>query len=363
MAALALVSTTLIAGSPASAMSFEDPTSAVVGCETTEFSHGRWILDRNNDGADNERYIIHVSDGYGNTLYFKDITHRLGTGGPATTDILEYSTEPISNPIHFSMTSPAGNSLPEQIAFEATGLCAGLPYLDPPVVSPADFTTPGGVPLSGTLAPFAWDFNGDPLSFSLQTAPTADLVMNTDGTFLYTPGSFLGVDSFVVEVSDGTGNNVPMDVTVTVGDTSDIVIQASPNPAVEAGLVDLTATVSSPNSSADLSGTVEFFYDTASLGTAPVDPATGIAVLPGITFAAGSHQLTAEYSGNTGTAASASEAEVLTVTALDPEPVVPPAPELAATGSGGETVGLMFLGGASLIAGYVLLLRRRTALQ
>ena len=77
----------------------------------------------------------------------------------------------------------------------------------PPQVLPSLNTTLYNTPLSSTLVPFATDADADTLTFSL--LPLAgpkhgELVLNTDGTFTYTPhANWAGVDRFFWQVSDG----------------------------------------------------------------------------------------------------------------------------------------------------------------
>lgn len=74
-----------------------------------------------------------------------------------------------------------------------------------PVVTTSDPET--GV-VTGNLN--ATDHEGDPISYQVTTGPTAGgVVVNADGTFVYTPGQGLldngGTDTFTVTVSDATG--------------------------------------------------------------------------------------------------------------------------------------------------------------
>lgn len=69
------------------------------------------------------------------------------------------------------------------------------------------------------------DIDGDTLS--LNTTPVTDanngtLILNTDGTFTYTPNeNFHGVDSFVYEVTDGNGGTAQATVNITVDSVAD----------------------------------------------------------------------------------------------------------------------------------------------
>lgn len=69
------------------------------------------------------------------------------------------------------------------------------------------------------------DINGDTLTVS--TAPVSGptnggLVLNTNGTFIYTPGlNFNGADSFQYELDDGSGGTATGDVSITINAVDD----------------------------------------------------------------------------------------------------------------------------------------------
>ncbi|SEG42957.1 Ig-like domain-containing protein [Paenibacillus sp. UNC499MF] len=95
------------------------------------------------------------------------------------------------------------------------------PVNDPPVTSDVTLTTPEDTPVSGAVV--AADADGDVLAFTVEASPGHGTVtLNTDGTFVYTPGpDFNGTDSFVVGVSDGNGGRALSSVTVTVTPVND----------------------------------------------------------------------------------------------------------------------------------------------
>lgn len=86
----------------------------------------------------------------------------------------------------------------------------------PPIPQNLTLTTAGNTPASGQVV--ATDPNGDPLTYSLNLAPTnGTAVVNADGTFTYTPGAnFSGTDAFTYLVSDGIGGTAIGNVTVNV---------------------------------------------------------------------------------------------------------------------------------------------------
>ncbi|MFN7941940.1 MAG: IPTL-CTERM sorting domain-containing protein [Thermoanaerobaculia bacterium] len=88
---------------------------------------GSDILDRDNTGTGQETDNIHVTDGAGTVLYDLTFTNALGTytGGLINTTL--YVTPPRVNPITMTVTSLAGNGLPEEVDYVASGVCSGLP--------------------------------------------------------------------------------------------------------------------------------------------------------------------------------------------------------------------------------------------
>ncbi|MEE6131985.1 tandem-95 repeat protein [Priestia sp. GS2] len=96
-----------------------------------------------------------------------------------------------------------------------------LPINDPPVTGDLSFTINEDTTLSNRVT--ATDPDGDPLTFSLQNAPTnGTALVNADGTFTYTPNlNFNGTDVFTVLVSDGQGGTAVSTVTVNVQPVND----------------------------------------------------------------------------------------------------------------------------------------------
>ena len=94
---------------------------------------------------------------------------------------------------------------------------------------------------------------------------------------------------------------------------SAVTVSASVASVTVGTAIDLSATVTSPSLGTDLSGTVEFFADGVGIDSAPVDPGTGLASLPSASLAAGTHVITARYSGNAATLGSSSPSLPVTV--------------------------------------------------
>ncbi|MEK4721471.1 tandem-95 repeat protein, partial [Priestia sp. FSL W8-0524] len=96
-----------------------------------------------------------------------------------------------------------------------------IPVNDPPITSNVSFTIAEDSTLINQVV--AVDPDGNPLTFSLQTAPGNGVaVVNTDGTFSYQPNlNFNGTDQFTVLVSDGQGGTAVSTVTVIVTPVND----------------------------------------------------------------------------------------------------------------------------------------------
>ncbi|MEH7164418.1 tandem-95 repeat protein, partial [Priestia megaterium] len=96
-----------------------------------------------------------------------------------------------------------------------------IPVNDPPITSNVSFTIAEDSTLINRVV--AVDPDGDPLTFSLQTAPGNGVaVVNANGTFSYQPNlNFNGTDQFTVLVSDGQGGTAVSTVTVTVTPVND----------------------------------------------------------------------------------------------------------------------------------------------
>ncbi len=85
-----------------------------------------------------------------------------------------------------------------------------------PVAISVDLTTQADVIITETAA--ATDENGDSLSYAVVTEPVnGTLTLQTNGQYVYTPNStFIGADSFVFSVSDGTNPAVNGTVNLTI---------------------------------------------------------------------------------------------------------------------------------------------------
>lgn len=87
---------------------------------------GSHVLDRDNTGAGGEALRVDITDGAGTLIYTLTFSNTLGTFSGGIGDFF-YTTAPQFNPITFTLTSLAGNGLPEQVDFVTQGNCDGLP--------------------------------------------------------------------------------------------------------------------------------------------------------------------------------------------------------------------------------------------
>ena len=108
----------------------------------------------------------------------------------------------------------------------ATVTITVTPVNDVPVVAPDTYSTPEDTPLS-VAAPGVLindvDVDGDALQSSVISNPSSGtLVLNSNGSFLYTPNSdFTGIDEFTYKASDGTTESLEVTVTILVGVVND----------------------------------------------------------------------------------------------------------------------------------------------
>ncbi|MBX9764731.1 MAG: retention module-containing protein, partial [Pseudomonadaceae bacterium] len=90
-----------------------------------------------------------------------------------------------------------------------------------PVGNDSNITTDEDTSVNGQLN--ATDGEGDPLTFTMATAPSnGTVVLNSDGSYTYTPGAnYNGNDSFTVTVNDGNEGSDTITVNVGVGAVND----------------------------------------------------------------------------------------------------------------------------------------------
>ncbi|WP_246335774.1 beta strand repeat-containing protein [Azomonas macrocytogenes] len=92
---------------------------------------------------------------------------------------------------------------------------------DVPLAVDDTVTTPGGTPVSGSLAGNDTPSTDGGNTWTLTDSPTnGTVVVNEDGTFTYTPNEgFVGEDSFTYTITDADGDTSTATVTITVSPT------------------------------------------------------------------------------------------------------------------------------------------------
>ena len=94
---------------------------------------------------------------------------------------------------------------------------------DTPAAAGDSFTTNEDTPLAGNVLSNDTDIDGDSLTAALVDGPAhGELVLNTDGTFTYTPdANYHGADSFTYTATDGTETSTVSTVNITVTAVND----------------------------------------------------------------------------------------------------------------------------------------------
>lgn len=175
MTACALVLLALPTGSPAGASVYEG--TVIFDCEEVDATgNGPHTLDRDNTGTGNEALNVLVTDGVGTVLVDFDYDSPLATYSGGIGDF-EYDTPPLANPITFTLTSLAGNGLPEQVDYVQVGECEGLPYAAPTATAPESATVGETVTVSGSGC------NGLPVTVRLlETGGASEALATAEGT-------------------------------------------------------------------------------------------------------------------------------------------------------------------------------------
>jgi len=213
--------------------------------------------------------------------------------------------------------------------------------------SPATGKTPYGIA--------AGDFNGDgKLDLAVvngaTTARTVTILLgNGNGTFTAAPGTpATGATPMAIGVGDWNGDGFPdlvvpnysssnMTVLLNLGPfPTTTTLAASPNPVIYGNPLSLTATIAN-NGIGDPSptGTVTFYSDGASVGTGSVS--SNVASATTTVLTAGTHTLTAQYSGSSSYNSSTSSAITETVLKATPGVTVSCSPNPTTFGSSATT--------------------------
>ena len=108
----------------------------------------------------------------------------------------------------------AVDSAPATVTIDIT------PVNDSPVADPQQLVTSKGTPLPITLT--GSDIEGSPLTFTVQTGPSHGSLSGIGASIVYTPNAgFVGDDSFIFIVNDGSLDSVPATVEITVTRTNE----------------------------------------------------------------------------------------------------------------------------------------------
>ncbi|WP_052306882.1 Ig-like domain-containing protein [Chitinophaga pinensis] len=101
---------------------------------------------------------------------------------------------------------------------------------DAPTGTNQNLTTPEDTPLNGAVV--GVDADGDALTYAIgTTTPTnGSVIVNTDGTFIYTPNAdYVGTDAFIVVISDGNGGTVTVTININITAVNDAPTGANQN--------------------------------------------------------------------------------------------------------------------------------------
>jgi len=194
---------------PARAITYDPPAVYGITCtgitQSNPSAYAVW--DRNTTGTGREILRFLITDGAGTVLYSRDFTRAVGYGQYPPG--FAYTTAPAYNPIRFLVTSPAGNGFPEQVLYDITGECPGLPLYEQPgnpaidiekATDGADADTPPGPTITV----------GDPVAWTYVVTNTGDValsavsVMDDQGVTVTCPKTTLAVGESMTCTGNGT---------------------------------------------------------------------------------------------------------------------------------------------------------------
>lgn len=269
---------------------------------------------------------------YDATIVVPDIAPPATEGRYAVYDGNGYMTNP-SNPNAFNQADEIGGML---------RFLAVAPN-QPPEALADSYSTDEDVALvvdaaAGVLANDT-DPESDPLTATLGTTSTnGTLVLNTDGSFTYTPNAdFNGSDSFTYVANDGTSDSAEATVTITVNPVNDVPV-ANDDSATTAFETPLSGIdVLANDTDADVGDTLSISaFDATSANGGTVDCTSTCDYTPGTGFSGDDTFTYTVSDGNGGT-----DTAMVTVTVeAAPQPVVTLYFSTVAGGSGGSVVGV-----------------------
>ncbi|MFN6052405.1 MAG: Ig-like domain repeat protein, partial [Planctomycetia bacterium] len=203
--------------------------------------------------------------------------------------------------ISIASTTQAGNYSFAVVAFNGIVTPSYQPFTLE-VFGPPSITSSNNASFTiGTVGSFPFSASGNPNTFTFSTSDAlpAGLSLSAHGVLSGTPEDGSS-GSFTVDVKAFNGvSSTSQSFTIQIAKAaSSVSLVSGSNGSVNPGTpVTLTATVT--GGSNQKAGTVTFKDGSTVIGTAKVDPGTGVATLITDALASGSHNLTAEYSGNT----------------------------------------------------------------
>jgi hypothetical protein len=266
---------------------------------------------------------LHATDANGDTLTWSVITPATnGTAtasGTGTSKVIGYT--PVTNYVgsdSFVVQVSDGNGGTDTITVNVTINATGVN--NAPVITEgatvAVTMSKNGTPTPFSLALNATDTDGDTLTWSVST-PATNGTATASGTGTskvigYTPvTNYVGVDSFVVQVSDGNGGTDTITVNVTIQSVNiapTVSLTAPTNGASFPAPASIALTATASDSDGTIAS-VAFYNGAILLGTDTTAPYAY--TWTGVT--AGSYSLTAQATDNGG-AVSTSAVAVITVT-------------------------------------------------
>ena len=153
----------------------------------------------------------------------------------------------------------------------------------------------------GTVGSFNFTASGNPNNFTFSTSDAlpAGLALSSLGVLSGTPENGSS-GSFSVDVKAFNGvSSTSQSFTIQIAKaTSSVNLGLSSSGSINPG-TDVTLTATVTGGSIPKGGIMTFKDGSTVIGTAKVDPTTGIAIFTTNSLASGSHSLSAEYSGNT----------------------------------------------------------------
>jgi len=155
------------------------------------------------------------------------VVNDAGTPNDVTDDFIDYTPGlgfQGSDLINYNICDALGNCSEANINITVIAS-------EPPTANPDSYITEEDTPVSGNTGDNDSDPEGGPLTFSLlEPAANGEVLINSDGTFTYTPNTdFFGTDLFAYTVCDETGACSEAYVTIDVIPVADVPVANDDN--------------------------------------------------------------------------------------------------------------------------------------